>query len=118
MKSPINQDRVIKMLVRRGFITDGMTRSETYKIVTQSSYPLAGGLVTTGGKPRFKKGKWKVGVGKVTTVIYRRPEKPDTVTGTGRMAGRRVMTFKDWEMYNIPTKEVEKIRAKLNRLRL
>lgn len=117
-KNPSNQDRVIEMLVRRGFAADGETFSQAYKIVTQQSYPLAGGLVTTGGKPRFRKGKWKVGVGKITTTIYRKPDHPETVTGQGRMAGRRLMTFRDWETYNIPTKEVELIRDKLQSLGL
>ena len=118
MKKPINQDRVIEMLVRRGFAVDGKTRTETYKIITQQSYPLAGAVITQGGRPRFKKGKWKVTVGKNTTVIYRLPDKPETVTGRGRMAGRRVLTGRDWDMYHFMTKEVEKIRDKLQSLGL
>lgn len=113
-----HQTELIKFLLANGWKDDGQTHSETYRIITAKSYPLAGGQVTTGGKPRFKKQGWKIGVGVNSTVIYKRPDKPETVKGQGRMAGRNVLTFKDWEMYNIRTREIDQIKAKLDQLKI
>lgn len=109
---------LIDYLVANGWESDGETFSERYRLITKKSYPLAGAEVTTGGKPRLRKNGWKIGVGARTTVLYRRPENPETITGTDRMAGRRVMTFQDWEMYNFNTREPDQIKAKLKELGL
>jgi len=108
-----HQAEIIKYLLANNWEEDGQTHSESYKIITQSSYPLAGGFVTTGGKPRFSKGGWKIGVGIRTTVIYRRPENPEKIKGVGRMLGRDVPTFRDWETYNIATKEIDEIKEEI-----
>lgn len=113
-----HQAKLIKFLIDSGWVAEGYTRSETYKIITQNSYPLAGGIVTIGGKPRFIKDGWWVAVGVRTTVIYKKPDKPETMKGTGRLAGRDVYTFKDWETYNINTKEVDEVKGKLIQLGL
>lgn len=113
-----HQAELIAFLLANGWQDDGQTYSETYKIITAKSYPLAGALVTTGGKPRFAKNGWKIGVGVNTTVIYRRPDNPETIKGAGKMAGRDILTFRDWEMYNIKTRDIEEIKAKLRELGL
>lgn len=112
-----DQAELINYLVANNWVEDGQTYSERYRLITAKSYPLAGAEVTTGGKPRFKKGNWKIGVGPNTTVIYRKPGNPETIAGVGRMAGRRILTFHDWEMYNFKTRDLAQIEAKLGELR-
>lgn len=113
-----HQTELIRHLIENGWSAEGFTRSETYKIITKDSYPLAGGIVTTGGKPRFIKDGWWVAVGVRTTVIYKKPDEPETMKGAGRLAGKEIYTFKDWESYNINTKEVDKVKGKLIQLGL
>ena len=113
-----DQVELIEYLVANGWEDDGQTHSERYRIITKASYPLAGAEVTTGGKPRFRKGDWKIGVGANTTVIYRRPKNPETITGVGRIAGRRVLTFRDWDMFSFNTKNQNSIKVKLKELGL
>jgi len=83
-------------------------------LITTKSYPLAGAEVTTGGKIRFRKGDWKVGVGLITTVIYRRPENPEKVATRRGM----VFTFQDWDMFSFKTRDKDQIKAKLKELGL
>jgi len=111
-----HQAEIISYLRVSGWEEDGETYSQTYKLITAKSYPLAGALVTTGGKPRFKKADWKIGVGPNTTIIYRKPPNPETIKGAGRMAGRDLLTFKDWESYTFKTRDVEAIREKLEQI--
>jgi hypothetical protein len=65
-----NQSVVINELIDNNWEADGNTISKSYKIITQKSYPLSGALITQGGRPRFRKGHWKVTVGKRTTYFY------------------------------------------------
>lgn len=104
-----DQAELIGYLVKNGWEDDGQTHSERYRLITKASYPLAGAEVTTGGKPRFRKGDWKIGVGSNTTVIYRKPENPERVaTHRGK-----VFTFQDWDMYSFNTRDQDQIKAKL-----
>jgi hypothetical protein len=66
-----NQDDIIKYLLDIGWVEDGVSSSNSYKIITQNSYPLAGAIINVGNRPRFKKGDWKVTVGKSTTYFYK-----------------------------------------------
>ena len=100
---------VIDLLIENGWTDNGVTQSVSYK--TASLAYGGGSLVNLGGRIRLQKGDWKVTVGKRTVCFYRKPENPETVIGTGRLAGRRVYTFRDWEQTNIPTKDLEAIRA-------
>lgn len=72
MTAEENQTFIIELLQSYGWKDDGTTFSQTYKVITHQSYPLAGGIVTTGGKPRLvsPNGTMKVGVGKNTTYFY------------------------------------------------
>lgn len=66
-----NQETVITALIDQQWIEDGHTRSSSYKMMTQSSYPHAGGgIVRSGGRPRLRKANWKVSVGERTTYFY------------------------------------------------
>lgn len=69
---PSSMDRAIEILVENGFVPDGRTQSETFKIITSRSYPLAGALVTLGGRLRFSHSthNLKVTVGKRTVCFY------------------------------------------------
>ena len=67
------QSQVIELLTANGWLPDGHTMPNTYKIITIASYPLAGGLVQSGGHPRFVKDAWKVSAGKRIVYFY----KPD-----------------------------------------
>lgn len=102
-------EAVIDLLSKDGWSEDGATENTSFRL---SSLAYGGGpVVKLGGRVRLKKNGWKVTVGKRTTCFYRKPENPETIPGTGRLAGRRVCTFKDWEQTNIPTKNVEAIRV-------
>lgn len=109
-----DQAELIEYLTANGWEDDGETHSEQYRLITSQSYPLAGAEVTTGCKPRFKKKGWKIGVGVITTVIYRRPENPERVATHRGM----VFTFKDWDMFSFNTKDQGQIKAKLKELGL
>lgn len=65
-------DKAIEILIENGFIPDGRTQSETFKIITSKSYPLAGALVTLGGRLRFSNSahNLKATVGKRTICLY------------------------------------------------
>ena len=100
-------EEVIKFLLENGWEEDGTTRLQSYRL---SSFAFGGGpIVTLGGRIRLKKGNTKVTVGKRTTCFFKKPENPETVPGRGRMFGRNLYTFRDWEMTNIPTKDMELI---------
>ena len=103
-------EAVIKLLREQGWIDNGTTQVESYRT---ASLAYGGGLVIKlGGRVRLWKGLWKVTVGKRTVCFYRKPDNPETLVGTGRLnAGRRVYTFRDWEQTNIPTKDLDGIRA-------
>jgi hypothetical protein len=109
-------DLVIMLILSYGFVDDGNTMIETYKIITQNSYPLPGAIVTAGGRKRFKNGEWKVTIGKFTTYFYKIPENPDTVKGQGRLAGKAVMTGRDWITFRFRTKDMKEIENKLSEL--
>jgi len=85
---------VIELLQAFGWEEDGHSREQHFKVITHQSYPLAGGLMTLGGRPRLKRGAWKVTVGKVTTYFY----KP----GPG--------DFYSWEGHRVPTKDFEEVQ--------
>ena|SRR5689334_19041274 len=65
-------DLAIEILVENGFIPDGHTQAETFKIITAKSYPLAGALITLGGRLRFYNSahNLKATVGKRTVCLY------------------------------------------------
>lgn len=101
---------VIELLRKDGWTDNGVTQPVEYK--TASPAYGSGSLVKLGGRIRLQKGDWRVTVGKRTVCFYRKPENPETVVGTGRLnAGRKVYTFRDWEQTNIPTKDLEQIKA-------
>lgn len=66
-------EKAIELITRYSWQEAGQSRSEAYKVITVKSYPLAGGIVNLGGRPRFRNGEWMVTVGKQTTYFY----KPD-----------------------------------------
>ena len=97
-----NQKRVIATLLENNWYDDGLTAARQYKIITQDSYPLAGGTIKQGGKPRMKKCDWKVSVGKRTTYFYRREKgKP----------------YYEWEGKGFPTKNIDDIIVFINKRR-
>ena len=61
---------VINHLLAHGYIEDGRTQEDTFKIITQASYPLPGRIVTMGGRLRFKNGDKRVTVGKRIVCFY------------------------------------------------
>jgi len=65
---------VERFLKSKGWREIGYTESKTFKIITRKTYPLSGALITTGGKPRYERGKWRVTIGKRNTHFYK-PEK-------------------------------------------
>ena len=65
-----NIDVVIDLLLRNGWEENGRTGLQSFKVITKESYPLAGGIMNLGNRLRFKKGDWKVTVGKQTTFFY------------------------------------------------
>jgi hypothetical protein len=94
-----NQAKIIELLKLQEWEEDG-----------QSQSLIPGGYIL---KPRFKKGNWKIVVGKMTTTIYLKPDNPETMPGAGRLAGQKVLTFRDWQTTNIPTKDIDAITEKL-----
>lgn len=46
-------ERIIQMLLMAGYQPAGQTIGETFRIVTQASYPCAGAEISTGGRQRF-----------------------------------------------------------------
>jgi len=63
-------NHVIEHLLAHGYEEDGKTREDTFKLVTQKSYPLPGAIVTMGGRLRFKNGDKRVTVGKRVVCFY------------------------------------------------
>ena len=100
---------VLELLLQNGWVEDGTTRLQSFR--TASPAYGGGSVVTLGGRIRLKREDWSVTVGKRTTCFYRKPENPETLQGRGRMAGRKVYTFRDWEQNNMPTKNIEDIKA-------
>ena len=74
-------DEVIEQLVAAGFAADGHTATETHKIITAQSYPLAGQVITTGGRARFARGSLYCTVGKRTVYFYTRERGKDPEQG-------------------------------------
>lgn len=109
MKTTKNRDAVIALLKQDGWLDTGATSMESYR--TASPGYGGGSIVTLGGRQRFQNGRWSVTVGERTTCFYRKPEDPESIAGRGRLAGTRVYTFRDWEGENIPTKDIEAIKA-------
>jgi hypothetical protein len=71
---------VITLLQNYNYVPDGHTQSDTFKIITKTSYPLAGDIVTLGGRLRFKRGLNNYAtVGKRVTCFYNRNEKGEPV---------------------------------------
>ena len=100
---------VVVLLLEDGWAENGVTQQTSFRL---SSFAYGGGpIVNLGGRVRLQKGDWKVTVGERTTCFYRKPENPETIAGTCRLAGKQVYTFRDWEQPNIPTKDVERIKA-------
>lgn len=90
-------DEVIKLLIDNGYVFDGRTMSDTFRIITTSSYPFAGREVTVGGRTRLHL-----------------PETNQYVT-----VGKQVVCFyiKDKAAYNwknLYTKNIEEIKDYLN----
>jgi hypothetical protein len=101
-------NEVIEILKQNGFTEAGATRIQSYRT---HSFAFGGGpIVTTGGRLRFTKGNWIVTVGKRTVCFSHRPDNPETMPGRGPLIGKKVMTFRDWEQKNFPTKEIEEIK--------
>ena len=106
---------VIELLLKEGWSEKGATQSQSYR---SASLAYGGGsLVKLGGRIRLARGQWRVTVGKRTTCFYRKPETPEYVIGTGQTnLGRKVYTFRDWEQTNIPTNDIERIKAFLGEI--
>jgi len=100
---------VIKFLIDAGWVEAGVTRMESYR--THSLAYGGGSIVTTGNKPRFKKGDWTVTVGMRTTTFFKKPANPESIPGRGPMAMKQVYTFRDWETRNFPTKDINSIKG-------
>jgi hypothetical protein len=91
-------DEVIKLLLSAGYMADGVTLSESYKVITANSYPLAGSIVTTGGRKRFSlpNTNKRVTVGKRVVCFYEKE-------------GVEVKNFR-----NIKTADLESIKKEMN----
>ncbi len=111
MKSD-NQDKVIELLKQDGWQSAGNTYIDSYKIITAKSYPLAGAIITTGGKPKFEKNGWTACVGKKTTTFYKKPAQIKHYPAC-RTNLNGYVNFEDWQTDNIPTKEIDRIIAKM-----
>lgn len=108
--------KFIEALLEAGWSLGGHTRIESYRT---HSFAFGGGpIVTTGGRQKLEKDGLHMTVGLNTLCIYRKPENPETITGQGRMVGRKIYTFKDWPMQNIEIKrqDLEDIPALLARI--
>lgn len=100
-------DQVIDVLTKHGWVEDGVTIRQSYRT---HSFAFGGGpIVHTGGRRRFKKGDWKVTVGKRTVCFFKKPESPSAIAGRGPLAGKKVFTFEDWDQRNFPTKDIAEI---------
>jgi len=97
---------VVALLKEDGWVEDGATQQAAYK--TASPAYGGGSVVKTGGRLRLRKGDWSATVGKRTVCFSRKPENPETLTGR---FGKQVYTFRDWMQVNMPTKDLEHIRA-------
>jgi len=103
-----NKDMVIALLLGNGWVENGLTQRTSYRT---ASFAYGGGsVVSLGGRVRLQRGDYKVTIGERTTCFYRKPENPETIAGAGRLAGKRVYTFRDWEQTNIRTKDIEQIK--------
>lgn len=107
-----NQNKVIELLIQDGWQPNGTTYADSYKIITAKSYPLAGAIITTGGKPKYEKNGWTVCVGKRTTTFYKRPEQIEHYPAT-RANLNGYINFEKWQMDSIPTKDIDKIQIKM-----
>lgn len=65
-------EKVIQLLTKAGYQPAGQTIGETFRIVTQASYPCAGAEISTGGRQRFAipGSPERVTVGKRVTCFY------------------------------------------------
>jgi len=63
----------IQLILDHGYVEDGHTRGQAYKVVTKESYPLPGKVIHAKGRLRFKRRDdpdKRVTVGKITTNFY------------------------------------------------
>ena len=100
-------ENVIELLKEYGFEEAGTTRINSFR-TTNIGY--GGSIITLGGRLRYTKGNWIVTVGKRTTCLSLKPDNPESVRGQGRMAGKDIMTYRDWKQVNIPTKDIDNIK--------
>jgi hypothetical protein len=107
-----SQEQVIELLIQNGWQCNGNTYAESYKIITAKSYPLAGVIITTGGKPKFDKNGWTACVGKRTTTFYKKPNNPERYAPV-KTNLKGYYTFQDWNTESIPTKDINRIQINL-----
>ncbi len=103
------KERVIELLKSMGWQDAGSTPVQSYRTTT-IAFP--GPIVTMGGRVRLRKQKWTVTIGERTTIFSLKPDNPETIMGQGRMAGRTLFTFRDWEQYSFKTKDLAGINMK------
>lgn len=98
-------DEAVRAVTAAGYVPDGTTASTFGKVITAASYPLAGKLVTMGGRMRFRLPgtEERVTIGPRTTCFY-------TVKPAHRSYGqaRAAGGFK-----NVRTGELEEIQANI-----
>jgi hypothetical protein len=88
-----NQNKVIELLTQDGWQPAG---------TTLPSFP------SINPKPRFTKNGWTACVGLVTTTFYKKPQVIERYPGW-----RGMINYNNWQTDSIPTKEIERIQAKL-----
>lgn len=116
MKKQEMLGKFIEALLEVGWTFNGHTKIESYR---SHSFAFGGGpIITTGGRQKLEKDGLHMTVGLNTICLYRKPDNPETITGQGRMAGRKLYTFRDWQMQNIEIKraDLEDIPKLLNRI--
>lgn len=104
-------EKVIELLKEYGFNDAGSTRINSFRTTNPG---FGGSVITLGGRLRLTRGNWIATVGKRTTCLSLKPDNPETIQGRGRLAGKDVMTFRDWKQQNIPTKDIDIIREYLD----
>lgn len=107
------KERVIELLKSMGWQDAGFTPIQSYRTTTIA---FSGSIVTLGGRVRLRKQKWTVTIGERTTIFSLKPDNPETIKGQGRMAGKTLFTFRDWEQYRFNTKDVEGLKLKADEI--
>ncbi len=95
-------EAIVQHLLINGWLLDGSTQEHSYR---SHSFAFGGGpIVKTGGRARLKRGDMSISVGKRTLCLYKKPDNPETLPGRGPLAGRNVLTFRDWPMRYVQVK--------------